>query len=107
MNGVWNQSPPDTVTSAPKCSTILETCHVDDDSGNGIGCHCGWPNHTKNMTGCDSLPGSVKWYHLLCVGIDRKKAPEGKWLCLPCVKSRTVKISILTLRGRVSQTLRV
>ena len=73
MNGVWNQSPADTVTSAPKCSTILETCHVDDDSGNGIGCHCGWPNHTKNMTGCDSLPGSVKWYHLLCVGIDRKK----------------------------------
>lgn len=35
-------------------------------------------NHMKNMTGCDSLPGSVKWYHLLCAGIDRKKAPEGK-----------------------------
>ena len=67
--------------------TALPTVMLHDDSDeeedNGSWCYC---QEAKggDMTGCENVSCSIKWFHKVCLRIKQRKDPKGKWLCPSC-----------------------
>jgi hypothetical protein len=58
---------------------------VDDE----VYCICQKVTQELEMIQCDNDNCKYKWFHFSCVGIE--VAPEGKWFCSDCLKSKQKK----------------
>ena len=73
------QSP---TTSRAEDDDSCDICGYTEEEGIvGIGLGMALPSRDIEWVQCDKC---MKWYHLLCLGVEGEDLPEGNWLCGKC-----------------------